>query len=85
MIKTGETDAAREILDLPVLVGRDRPVKLGMVTGTIAGTVLIHQIDVGCRRDLIGDKRKDCFSAGNAIGQDQMAHQKAAPRPDPPH
>jgi hypothetical protein len=35
---------------------RDRPVQFRILIGAIAGAVLVHQVEIGVRRDLFGDE-----------------------------
>ena len=59
---------------------RDRPVQSGIVVGAIAGTVLVHQVEIGVARNLLGEETASPLLPGDPVGQHEMPHQQAPSR-----
>ena len=43
---------------------RDRPVQIGIVARAIAGAILVHQVEIGVRRNFFGEEPRHFFGAG---------------------
>ena len=64
-----------------VFCGREAAVEFGVVVSAVGRAVLIHQVEVGVGRNLIGQETQDLVTAGQIVGQDQVADEQP-PRSD---
>ena len=52
------------------------PVQRRVVHGAVTGVILVHQVDIGIGGDLVSEKSKHRFGAGDVPGQHEMTNQK---------
>jgi hypothetical protein len=57
---------------------RHRTVECWIVTGVITWAILSHQIEVCIGRDFLGQEPQCLLHAGDAVGQDEVAHEHPA-------
>jgi hypothetical protein len=74
-----ETVAPGQRQSFPEFLPGDGSIQGRMLLRTIAGTVLVHEIEIGCGRDLVCEEVEDLLGLRQAPRQHQMTHQQAAP------
>lgn len=63
----------------PVLLPRWGTVELRVLTGAVAGAVLLHQVEIGVARYLLRQKAQHLLRPSDTFGHHQVPDQESAP------